>query len=253
MPPAGVLIVPQWQLEPLASSPRVVYPKNIKRGYDGGRTGNPTLTKSLGTVILGVTISADGKVEKVGRLSGDDRLAVPTMETLQQMAFQPYLVDGQPTRVWSMFEFSFLQHFQMNANDGGIPVPTSLGSEVASGVELRPEPVELIGPGVMLPPTPPAPTLPAVAPVTTRPLKVTLLTPEEARLKDPRSPSLVMLQLTIGKNGSVKDVIGRSPAPRRPYEVVRAAITAVRKWHYPPYEVNGKRIEYLTLVTVEVQ
>jgi TonB family protein len=56
----------------------------------------------------------------------------------------------------------------------------------------------------------------------------------------------VVLQVWVGKDGSVQDV----KLVRGYFVLARAAFDAVRQWHFKPYAPNGKPVDFQTVVTL---
>jgi TonB family protein len=56
----------------------------------------------------------------------------------------------------------------------------------------------------------------------------------------------VVLQAWIARDGSIRDV----KLVRGSFVLARAAVEAVKQWHYKPYYVNGQAVEAQTVITV---
>ena len=69
--------------------------------------------------------------------------------------------------------------------------------------------------------------------------------PEAARRA--RIQGVVVLECTIGKQGSVQEVKVLRPLP---LGLTEAAIDAVNKWKFKPSTLNGKPVEVLYILTV---
>ncbi len=59
--------------------------------------GLAELAGKSGSVYLNVLIGADGRVEDVTVLSGDESFVRPVVAAVKQAVFEPQLVDGKPT------------------------------------------------------------------------------------------------------------------------------------------------------------
>lgn len=57
---------------------------------------------------------------------------------------------------------------------------------------------------------------------------------------------MAVISVTIGKNGDVVDVKQVSAHPL----IARAAVDAVRQWHFEPYKFNGEPIDVSAKVAV---
>lgn len=227
-PPAGVPEIPQSQMELLPDSAKVSYPIGAQR--DGIQ----------GQVVLGLTISPEGKVEKIDRIDGPDQLVAPTEKTVKKWKFKPYAIAaGKPTRVYSKFTFNFFFKDKVvdrkDPDATAIPLSTPGGSAppaegTASG-PLTPGPVRVsqgVSQGLLLH---------SVAPVY----------PPEARRNGVQGQ--VVLRAVIDKEGKVRDlelVSGR-------HELAEAAMAAVKQWRYRPYKLKGEPVEVQTQITVNFQ
>ena len=68
--------------------------------------------------------------------------------------------------------------------------------------------------------------------------------PPEA--KEKRIQGTVVLNVTIGKDGTVEDLKVASG----PKELRQSALTAVRQWTYKPYLVDGNAVEVDSTISV---
>jgi len=56
----------------------------------------PELAGKTGSVYLMITIGADGKVQDVRVIGGDEPLIAPVVDAVKQFVYEPQLVDGKP-------------------------------------------------------------------------------------------------------------------------------------------------------------
>jgi TonB family protein len=68
--------------------------------------------------------------------------------------------------------------------------------------------------------------------------------PPEALAQKLQGP--VVLQVAIGRDGSVQDL----KLVRGYFVLGRAAIAAVKQWHFKPYNINGRNLETQTVITI---
>jgi len=68
--------------------------------------------------------------------------------------------------------------------------------------------------------------------------------PPEATAQKLRGP--VVLQVTIGRDGSVEDL----KIVRGPFVLAKAAIAAVKRWQFRPYTVDGRAAQTQTVLTI---
>jgi protein TonB len=71
--------------------------------------------------------------------------------------------------------------------------------------------------------------------------------PKDARNQRIQGP--VLLQAVISETGDVKDIRLVSGHPL----LAPAAIDAVKQWKYRPYQLNGKPVEIVTMITLNFQ
>ena len=57
----------------------------------------PELTGKSGSVYLTITIGADGKVQDVKVVGGDEPFIGPVVAAVKQDVYEPQLVDGKPS------------------------------------------------------------------------------------------------------------------------------------------------------------
>jgi len=113
-------------------------------------------------------------------------------------------------------------------------------------------PVSMAAQPQVLPVAAPLPQIPQFNdPVTlteesARALLVRSVEPVYPRDAGVRAQGPVVLQALIGKDGSVEDL----KIIRGYFVLSRAAIAAVRQWHFKPYVSNGRAVHVQTIITV---
>jgi len=220
--------VSQPQLELLPSSPKVLFPKEAQR------------THIQDVVVLNLTISPEGKVEKVDSIIGPDLLVTPTVKTVEQWTFKPYVVAGQATRVSSRFRFDFIFRGKVTINSG----PGGATSLWNSGNPEQPLPLQWSDND--FPYQSPAPSN-RMTLVINPPLlhQVAPVYPAAAQQKGVQGP--VVFDAIVGKDGVVKNMV----MVYGPHELAKAAKSAVAQWRYRPFLVNGEPANFETRIRVD--
>lgn len=163
------------------------------------------------TISLVVTVSPDGKVEKVKAVGGKVPLLKDAAEkTVKQWAFEPYAVNGAPVRLRTHINFHFNNTLD-TYHDAGGNTPVRLDENASHALLLKSIPPQY---------------------------------PPDARAS--RIQGQVRLRMIIGKDGHVKRLHVISGHPL----LAQAAFNAVRQWTFKPYTVNGVPAEVDTPVTV---
>jgi len=133
---------------------------------------------------------------------------------------------------------------------------TSIPDSLRGAAPITPPVVVTVNPAQMMPVSAPAaPPLAsqqvsepvAVSEEAERALLVHSVTPAyppEANAQKLRGP--VVLQATIGRDGSVEDL----KIVRGSFLLCKAAIAAVKQWRFQPYTLNGRAVETQTFLTV---
>lgn len=67
----------------------------------------PDLAGKTGSVYLSITIGADGKVQDVKIVGGDEAFINPVVAAVKQFVYEPQLVDGKPSVVTTQASFHF--------------------------------------------------------------------------------------------------------------------------------------------------
>jgi len=184
----------------LDSSPKVEFPRQLA-AYE-----------VADKVVIALTISPQGKVEKAKAVSGKiDTLKEVTEQTARKWEFRPYLVNGTPVPVRTEITFNFDNTFDhYHDPDGDVPVHLD---EKESHVLI----VKSVPPHY----------------------------PPDARSS--RIQGSVPLRVIVGKDGRVQGlhIIRGHPM------LAPAAYVAVRQWEFKPYVENGKTVPVDTKVTVD--
>ncbi len=208
-------------MELLPSSPKVSYPPGAQRD------------DVQGVVVLGLTISPEGKVEKIDRLDGPDQLVTPTEKTVRKWTFKPYTIaNGRPARVYRKFTFNFF--FRDKVHDRKDPGEAMSSSTQAGSVPpidaniQEPKRVRVsagVSQGLLLHSV--APAYPPAA-------------------RQNHVQGRVILKAVIGTDGAVHDLDVISGDT----DLATAAVAAVKQWRYRPYKLNGNPVEIETQITV---
>ena len=159
-----------------------------------------------GEVIMDITIGTDGFVTDVKVLNPAPPFVEPAVAAVRQWRYTPTLLNGQPVEVLMTVTIKFA----LRAD------PSQSERVRAGGGVSEPKLIKRVEP--VYPPD-------ALA----------------AKLS-----GMVILDVVIGKDGSVVDAKVLRPVPM--FEA--AALEAVRQWKYTPTTLNGEPIEVLLIVTV---
>ena len=99
----------------------------------------------------------------------------------------------------------------------------------------------------LTPPPPPTPRALRVGGEVVAPTKIHDVSPEYPRMaRDAKIQGIVIIQATIGADGSVVDAEVLRPVPF----LSQAALDAVRQWRFTPPRLNGQPIAVIMTVTV---
>ena len=191
-------------------------------------------------VVLKVLISKSGDVERVELVSGHPLLAPAAIEAVKQWKYLPYLLNGEPieveTQVTVNFTLSDKPEAEGVAGDRPGGIPRSEIGGVQSGVANSNS-------------TPLIPLHQRVR-VSSGVMQSFVLSkvppqyPQDA--KDQHIQGVVVLKASIGKEGSVENLVLVSGHPL----LAPAAIEAVKQWKYQPYLLNGAPVEVETQISV---
>jgi len=166
-----------------------------------------------GTVVLKAVISRSGAIESLQIVSGHPMLIPAALDAVKQWTYQHYEVNGIPVRVETTVRMAFAEASEAGA-ERSKPEVESPVSVTADDMRDR--------------------LLYRVAPVYP-PL------PRQARIQ-----GAVILRIVINQLGEVRDLRLVSGHPM----LAPAAVEAVKKWRYIPYESGGKTVEIETEVRV---
>jgi TonB family protein len=202
---------------------RPVYPEEARAAHIQGR------------VVLKVTISLEGEVEKADLLSGHPMLVAAAIDAVKQWRYRPDLLDGQPAER----ETEAIVEFSLESREGTGDADAATGAASVA-------PSEMSG---STPATPhiATPQRVRVSQGVANALAVKKVTPEyppEARKE--RIQGTVLMHAMIDKAGDIVelDLVTGHPI------LAPAAIDAVRQWQYRPYLLDGKPIEVDTQIMV---
>ena len=191
-----------------------------------------------GQVILQLQISKSGDIEDIRLVSGHPMLAPAAIEAVRKWKYKPFLLNGEPVPVETKVTVSFTLADK--------PPAEGVAGDAPGGVPAG-------QPGSVI--STPAPDTPKIAtPQRVRvsagvaqklvKSRVTPAYPAEAR--DQRIQGVVLLNITIDKEGNVYKVdLVSGPAQLAP-----AAMEAVKQWKYQPYLLNGTPVEVESQVQV---
>ncbi len=195
----GVYEVATSNLKKLDSSAAVEFPRELS-AYE-----------VADTVVIEVTVSAQGSVRKAKAVSGKiPALKDAAEKTVKKWAFEPYMVNGTPVPVRTEITLNFnntLDHYRDPNGD----VPVHLDEKTAQGLIAK---------------------------------NVQPQYPPDARLA--RIQGAVELRVIVGEDGRVHalHIIKGHPM------LAAAAYNAVRQWEFKPYVENGKALPVDTNETV---
>jgi TonB family protein len=166
-----------------------------------------------GTVVLKVVIGKTGDIENLQIVSGHSMLGAAAIEALKQWKYRPYEVNGIPRVVETTIRVKF-----SIASEGktGTSAPQAESPGLATAEEMRDRLVYKV-----------APVYPPLA--------------RQARIQ-----GTVILRIIINKLGEVRDTQLVNGHPM----LAPAAVEAVKKWRYIPYESDGETVEIQTDVQV---
>jgi TonB family protein len=181
---------------------------------------NEAFAQSLqGQVIVRMTISETGDVEKSEVISGDPVLAKAAIEAAKQWKFKPFIKDGKAVKIATRIPFDFA--FAENVSD----IPKTITA--ADGTKRA-----LVSESAM------------------KNLLIHRIQPEYPELASSHLiEGAVVLHAIIAKDGTIKDLKAVSGREM----LVRAAIGAVQQWRYKPFILRGEPLEVETKIVVNFQ
>jgi TonB family protein len=202
--------------------------------FDQLASGQPALTwpsvhsgNTSGKLSMFVSADKDGHVREAYPLNSDNAgLQDAARDQLLRWQLKPAVVDGKRVQVEAPLTFSF--------------------STTLEGVAQSSSSV-LASPSVSAANTDPIKVSPAIA----NSLRVKSYAPVYPQtLKERRISGKVELKAVIGTNGQIVSLT--SISSNNP-DFTAAAITAVQRWAYKPYLLNGAPIEIETTITLNFQ
>jgi TonB family protein len=166
-----------------------------------------------GTVVLKAVISKSGAIESLEMVSGHPMLVPAALDSVKQWRYRPYEVNGIPVRAETTVRVEF-----SDASDAGTEtsVPKVESPASVTAEDMRGRLVYRV-----------APVYPPLA--------------RQARIQ-----GRVILRIVINSLGEVRETQLISGHPM----LAPAAVEAVKKWRYVPYESDGKTVEMQTEVRV---
>lgn len=166
-----------------------------------------------GTVVLKVVIGKTGDIENLQIVSGHSMLGAAAIDAVKQWRYRPYEVNGIPVRAETTIRVKF-----SIASEGktGTSAPQAESPLLVTAEDMRDRLVYKV-----------APVYPPLA--------------RQARIQ-----GTVILRIIINKLGEVHDTQLVSGHPL----LAPAAVEAVKKWRYIPYESDGETVEIQTDVQV---
>lgn len=163
-----------------------------------------------GTVVLDAIISKGGSIESLQMVSGHPMLVPAALGAVKQWRYRPYEVNGIPRAVETTIRVEFLKEEAEKA------APEAESPVLATADDMRGRLIYRVGP-----------IYPPLA--------------RQARIQ-----GVVLLRIIINKLGEVRDAQVVSGHPM----LSPAAMDAVKKWRYMPYESEGGTSEIETEVQV---
>jgi TonB family protein len=164
-----------------------------------------------GPVVLAVIIGKDGMVEQIKvkkSLRADyDKSA---LDAVKDWKWQPYLLNGEPTEV----DTTVTVNYSLSPDDGGKP------QTLAVMVPVAPSGTENTAPKIIA--------------------AVNAHYPDEARARKDTLDGSVILEVTVGKDGSV-NALHLDKGLRADYD--KSAWAAVRDYRFAPARSNGEPVE----------
>ena len=166
-------------------------------------------------VMLNAMIDKSGNVENLQMVSGHPMLVPAALEAVKQWKYRPYEVNGIPRVVETTIRVEFSK-----ASDGktGTSAPQAESPVLVTTEDMRDRLVYKV-----------APVYPPLA--------------RQARIQ-----GTVILRIIINKLGEVRDTQLVNGHPM----LSPAAVEAVKRWRYIPYESDGETVEIQTDVRVDL-
>ena len=166
-----------------------------------------------GTVVLNVIIDKAGNVESLQTVSGHPMLVAAAQTAVKQWRYRPYEVNGIPRAVETTIRVEFSEPSDERSEAS---TPAAESPILATAEDMRERLLHKV-----------APVYPPLA--------------RQARIQ-----GAVIVRIIINKLGEVRDLQLVSGLPM----LAPAAVEAVKKWRYVPYESDGEAVEIQTDVQV---
>jgi TonB family protein len=168
-------------------------------------------------VMLKATIDKSGNAENLQMVSGHPMLVRAALESVKQWKYRPYEVNGIPRVVETTIRVEFSKASQERTGAStGTSAPQAESPVLVMADDVRDRLVYKV-----------APVYPPLA--------------RQARIQ-----GTVILRIIINKLGAVRD----TPLVNGHPMLAPAAVEAVKKWRYIPYESDGEIVEIQTDVQV---
>lgn len=166
-----------------------------------------------GTVVLDAIVNKAGRIESLQMMSGHPLLVPAALAAVKQWRYRPYEVNGIPRAVKATIRVEFSNESEDGSETSALQAESPV---LLTWEDMRERLV----------------------------YRVTPIYPPLAR--QARIQGTVLLRIIINKLGEVRDVELVSGHPM----LAPAAVAAVRKWRYMPYETEGKAVEVESEVQV---
>ena len=164
-----------------------------------------------GTVVLSAIVNKSGGIESLQTVSGNPMLVPAALEAVKQWRYRPYEVNGIPRAVETTIRVEFPE-----ASEEKSEAPAAESPVLANAEDMRGRLIYRVAP--IYPPL-----------------------PRQARIQ-----GVVIVRIIINKLGEVRDMRVVSGNPM----LAPAAVDAIKKWRYIPYESGGRTAEIETEVQV---
>jgi TonB family protein len=170
-------------------------------------------TGAENVVMLKATIAKSGNVQNLKMVSGHPMLVPAALEAVKQWKYRPYEVNGIPRVVETTIRVEFSKASEAGSGTSALQAESPL---LVTAEDMRDRLVYKV-----------APVYPPLA--------------RQARIQ-----GTVILRIIVNKVGEVRDTQLVNGHPM----LAPAAVEAVKKWRYIPYESDGETVEVQTDVQV---
>jgi len=178
--------------------------------------------KLQGPVVVQLSISQDGSVEAVDKVTGDDDLLKAVEDALKEWKFDPYIKNGNPVKASTKLSFNFI--FCDSVIDEGSGIVNAAGDPAGDS----PGSITIV-------------RLPTSVEKKIVIHKTAPRYPEMAKLA--RVTGKVLLRVNVAKDGTIERLhVISSDSPL----LNQATIDAVKQWTFKPYLLRGVPTAYET-------